>query len=124
MATPLVLIVDDEYGLCELFARLVGRLGYGTLTAQSGAEALAILEDHTPDLIVLDIAMPGMRGTDVLRRIVEIPRLDAMRVIVLTAIGPGPAPDDVAFRIDKWVNKPVNPGEFLDLVRALVEATG
>lgn len=121
MTVPLILIVDDEYGLRTLFASMVKRLGYETILAGGGAEALAILETQTPDLIVLDIAMPEVRGTDVLRYIAETPRLDAMRVIVLTAIGPGPAPDDIAFRIDHWLNKPARPNVFIDLVREMVE---
>lgn len=121
MTVPLVLIVDDEYGLRTLFASMVRRLGYETAIAGGGAEALAILEEQTPDLVILDMAMPGVRGTDVLRYIAETPRLDAMRVVILTAIGPGPAPDDVAFRIDRWMNKPVRPNVFIDLVREMVE---
>ncbi len=123
MTAPLVLIVDDEFGLRSLFATMIRRLGYDIVLAGGGAEAITILEAQTPDLIILDLAMPLVPGVDVLRYIVGTPRLDAMRVAVLTAIGPGPAPDDVAGRIDRWLNKPVRPDRFMELVREMVEGS-
>jgi CheY-like chemotaxis protein len=121
--TPLVLVVENEEGLLGLFSRLVQGLGYQVLQADSGMAALEILEQQTPDLLILDLAMPEVTGFDVLRRVIEMPQLERMRVMVLTATGPGPAPDDVRFRIDEWVTKPISPDAFNATVRELTEAT-
>ena len=121
MATPLVLIVDNEEGLLLLFGRLVERLGCDTIKADGGQAGIEILEDQTPDLLILDLAMPDVSGFDVLRFIVNEPRLDNLRIMVLTATGPGPAPDGLDQRIDSWVIKPVLPAEFSAQVRSLLD---
>lgn len=117
--TPLVLVVDNEKGLLTLFGSMVTRTGYRVLLADSGPEALEIVNDQTPDIMVLDLAMPEMTGYDVLREIMTMPRLDEMRVMVLTATSFGPAPEDVEDRIDEWLTKPVHPDVFSDTLRAL-----
>jgi CheY-like chemotaxis protein len=118
---PLVLIVDNEEGLLLLFGRLVEHLGYDIIKADSGQMAIDILKEQTPDLLILDLAMPTVSGFDVLRFIMTEPRLDKMPVMVLTATGPGPAPSDVDRRIDRWVTKPVMPSDFSEQVRSLLE---
>ena len=118
--TPLVLVVDNEQGLLTLFSSLVQRMGYQALQAESGLVALRILEEQTPDLLVLDLAMPEMTGFDVLREVVTMPHLDTMPVMVLTATSIGPAPDDVAHRIGAWVTKPVHPDDFYTTVNELL----
>jgi CheY-like chemotaxis protein len=120
--TPLVLVVDNEVGLLGLFSRLVQGLGYQVLEADSGMAALEILEQQVPDLLILDLAMPEVSGFDVLRRVMVMPHLERMRVMVLTAIGPGPAPDDVRSRIDAWIAKPISPDAFNAAVRELTGA--
>ncbi|MCL4238304.1 MAG: response regulator [Anaerolineae bacterium] len=120
MSEPLVMIVDDELGLLELFAAMVRPLGCRVLLAHGGQQALVLLGEQTPDLLILDLAMPGVNGYDVLRRVKEVPRLDAMRVMVLTATGPSVAPATVDPRIDRWSSKPVSPREFRQMVAALL----
>jgi CheY-like chemotaxis protein len=119
--TPLVLVVDNEKGLLTLFSSLVKRMGFQALQAENGFEALDILEQQTPDLMVLDLAMPEMSGFDVLREVITMPHLDTMSVMVLTATTIGPAPDDLAGRIGAWVTKPVRPDAFNAAVRELLE---
>jgi len=124
LEVPIVLIVDNELGLLTLFSSMVRRLGYYPLQANGGEAALNILDQETPALLILDLAMPGISGGDVLRYLCDLPRLDAMPVIVVTALGPGPAPQDVADRIAYWLTKPVHPETFMSLVRSLVEGEG
>ena len=119
--TPLVLVVDNEKGLLILFSSLVQRMGYQALQADSGVAALDLLERQTPDLMVLDLAMPEMTGYDVLRQVMTMPHLDGMPVMVLTATSFGPAPEDVAHRIGAWITKPVHPDSFKAVVRELLE---
>lgn len=119
--TPLVLVVDNEKGLLILFSNMVQRMGYQVLQAESGMAALAILKQQTPDLMILDLAMPEMTGFDVLREVITMPHLDGLPVMVLTATSFGPAPDDVKHRIGAWVTKPVHPEAFNATVRELLE---
>ena len=71
MPTPLpsasILVVDDEQEICDMLMQAVSRLGYRVRTASSGAEALALVEQEKPALIILDMYMPEMNGVGVLR---------------------------------------------------------
>lgn len=121
MSVPLVLIVEDEEGLLRLFAALIERLGYEVLQANGGAAGIELLDQHTPDVLVLDIAMPHVSGRDVLAYVDEQPHLDSMRVMVLTALGAMPPLDGLEERIDTWIKKPIMPNDLQNTVRALVE---
>ncbi len=112
---PLVLIVDDEPGLLRLFSGLVARLECETIQAGGGAMALDMLDQTTPHLLILDLAMPEVSGYDVLQYIRSIPRLDRMKVMILTA-RPNMVPEVEALGIDCWVAKPVMPNDFLAIV--------
>lgn len=80
-----VLMVDDD----ELSVRLVQRVlevrGFSVESAASGMEALAAIDRRRPDVIILDIMMPGMTGVEVLDRVKASPRLASIPVIMLTA---------------------------------------
>ena len=122
VSAPLVLIVDDEPGLLRLFAGLVERLECETIQARSGAVAVDILEQETPDLLILDLAMPEVSGFEVLQYVRSIPRLDVMKVMILTA-RPNLVPEIEALGIDCWVSKPVMPRDFLDIVESLLNGS-
>ncbi len=115
MSVPLVLVVDDEPGLLRLFTGLVRRLNCDTIAAESGVMALDILDQETPDLLILDLAMPEVSGFDVLQYVRSIPRLSAMKVMILTA-RPNMVVEIEGLGIDCWVAKPVMPNDFLDIV--------
>src|SRR5690606_17441672 len=116
---PTVLIVDDEPGLLQLFAGLIKRLPCHVLTGHGGDEAIAILERETPDLLILDLAMPGVSGYDVLQHVRSITRLQNMRVMILTA-RPSMVPEVEELGIDYWVSKPILPRDFLEIVREVL----
>jgi len=119
VSSPLVLIVDDEPGLLRLFVGLVERLDCETLQAKDGAAALEILEHETPDLLILDLAMPEMSGSEVLEYVRSVPRLETMKVMILTA-RPNLIPEIVQMGIDYWVSKPVMPKDFVEMVAELL----
>jgi chemosensory pili system protein ChpA (sensor histidine kinase/response regulator) len=119
MYSPVVLIVDDDPGLLRLFSALVERLGCETLRAPGGVKALDTLDETTPDLLILDLAMPEISGLDVLRHVRRTPRLDSMKVMILTA-RPNMVREVEALGIDCWVSKPVMPNDFLDAVQGLL----
>jgi CheY-like chemotaxis protein len=115
VSVPVVLVVDDEPGLLRLFTRLLERLECQPVSANGGTAALDILDQITPDLLILDLAMPEVNGYQVLQYVRGIPRLDTMKVMILTA-RPNMVPEVEALGIDCWVSKPVMPNDFLDIV--------
>jgi DNA-binding response OmpR family regulator len=68
-ARRVVLVVDDDPSVCQFICEALDAEGYGTMTASDGTSAFAALADTTPDLILLDVHMPGIDGWDVLREL-------------------------------------------------------
>ena len=123
MSHPQILIVDDEPELLRLFESLIRRLDGHPLLAPGGEAALKILARETPDLMVLDLAMPNVSGVEVLRQVRQIPRLAHMKVVVLTARS-SMVPEAEQLGIDLWVAKPVQLRDFMDvIVEMLAPAT-
>ena len=79
MTGSVIAIVDDDAYIGDMLEELLRREGYGVLRAYSGTEALMLLEDRRPDLILLDLMLPGLNGEEVL------PHLTGIPVIVLSA---------------------------------------
>lgn len=80
-----ILVVDDSAAQRRFVELLLGAEGYQVDSAQNGAEALEYLRDSTPNAVILDIAMPGIDGLEVCRRIRQYPHLQDLPVIILTA---------------------------------------
>jgi two-component system phosphate regulon response regulator PhoB len=80
-----ILVVDDEKDLVDLIAYNLQRNGYSVLTATSGDTALEIASREIPDLILLDLMLPGMSGTDVARKLKADARTASVPIIMLTA---------------------------------------
>ncbi|MBD1834705.1 response regulator [Cyanobacteria bacterium FACHB-472] len=83
---PRILLVDDEPNNLLLLEELLHSQGYETLVASSGSQALEIVQDFLPDLILLDVMMPEMGGFEVCRRLREDPNLQTVPIIFLTAL--------------------------------------
>ena len=77
--SEIIAVIDDDLHINNMLCELLSREGYKVIRAFSGGEALAVLEETTPDLILLDLMMPGLSGEQVLPRIRDIP------VIVMSA---------------------------------------
>ena len=82
-----ILIVDDTKDILLVVARRLKSWGYEPLTAESGEEGLKIIEAQKPDLVLLDIMMPKMKGRDVCLRMKANPATAHIPVIFLTALG-------------------------------------
>lgn len=82
-----ILLVDDEPNILIPLEFLVQQQGYQVIKATNGLEALAAVETHHPDIMVLDVMMPGMDGFEVARKIRENEDFDDLRIIFLTAKG-------------------------------------
>ena len=86
MMSRRVLIVDDDESLREIAALSMGAVGgHNVVTASSGAEALASAASEPPDVILLDVMMPGLNGPDTVARLQADPRTREIDVILLTA---------------------------------------
>ena len=79
-----LLLVDDDDALAEMYALQLTASGYHVTTARSGAEALALVVDIRPDLIYLDLGLPGMPGLEVLERLRSAPDTAEVPVVILT----------------------------------------
>jgi CheY-like chemotaxis protein len=111
-----VLIVDDDADLLETLARLMGRFGHKCLVAASGAEAIALIDTASPDLVVTDLHMPGLDGVAVTRRARE--KNPPIPVVLMTAY---PTPEtNREVRTVGWticVAKPFANADMLDAVQ-------
>ena len=125
-AAPIVLIVDDEKDLRQLLDFNLKQAGYRTLHAASGAEALAQVARHEPDLILLDLNLPDVAGTEVARRLKADPETREIPIVMLTARG-GEADRIAGFELgaDDYVPKPFSVRELvlrLNVVRRRLSA--
>lgn len=84
---PKILAVDDDAAALGALRQILAQTGYDVSTAASGERALEWLRWNTPDLIILDVAMPGLSGFDTCRRIRQDPRFRETPVIFLAARG-------------------------------------
>lgn len=80
-----LLIVDDQYGIRILLNEVFQKEGYLTFQASNGMQALQIVEKDRPDLVLLDMKIPGMDGIEILRRLKEIDK--TIEVFIMTAYG-------------------------------------
>ncbi|MBN1975962.1 MAG: response regulator [Anaerolineae bacterium] len=85
MSQPLAFIVDDHGDSAIIFSEAMRIAGFAIEIIQSGSEALARLEETSPDVVVLDLCLPGVAGTEILRRIRIDERLANAHVIVVSA---------------------------------------
>ncbi|MBX6363454.1 MAG: response regulator [Gemmatimonadetes bacterium] len=86
MNPPRVLVVDDEPMMLEIAEDLLRAAGFDVLTASRGTDALALTAEERPDVVLLDIMMPGMDGREVCRRIKSDPALAGTKVVLTSAL--------------------------------------
>ena len=122
-ARPLVLIVDDDPGLREYLRANLEIDGYLVREAESAEDGLAALEDEPPDLILLDVMMPGMNGWEMLQRVQERHGVGAIPVIMFS----GKVDDsDVAEAKERgaeaFIGKPFDPEQLLASTKQLLRS--
>jgi class 3 adenylate cyclase len=116
-----ILVVDDIADNVEILRMRLGALGYEIIVAGDGEEALAMVRQHLPDLILLDIMMPKIDGLEVVRQLKADPTLPFMPVILVTAKA---TPKDVIAGLDAggddYLTKPIDHGALVARVRAML----
>lgn len=80
-----ILIVDDQFGIRILLNEVFQKEGYDTYQAANGVQALSIVKENRPDLVLLDMKIPGMDGIEILKRLKAID--ETIQVIIMTAYG-------------------------------------
>ena len=88
MDTKTILIADDEEDMRLLFKKRLITMGFSVIVADNGKDALLLAESKHPDLIILDVLMPGMDGPEIAKRLKEIPETMDIPVIFLTGMFP------------------------------------
>ena len=119
-APSVILIVDDEERGCQALEILLAGQGYNLLFANSGPEALEIAANQTPDLILLDVIMPGMDGFEVCRRIRNNPDLAEAPVIMITSLDDKESClEGIEAGADEFISKPFDKLELRARVRSV-----
>jgi two-component system cell cycle response regulator len=117
-----IMIVDDETGNRELLEAILTEAGYQVVEAATGAEALAQATAAPPDLILLDLMMPGMSGFEVCQRLKQESTTGAVPIIVVTALGQVKTKEQALMSgADDFVTKPVEPEDLRARVAAMLK---
>lgn len=118
-----ILVVDDEETVTRVVKRTLEAAGYIVTTANTGNAALTVFESYTPDLILLDINMPGLNGYQTLELLKQ--RHDDIPVIMLTAVLDVTAIDkSLNLGADDYIRKPFRSGELVARVKARLRRAG
>jgi two-component system cell cycle response regulator DivK len=116
-----ILVVDDDARNLRLAVTVLEQAGHEVLSAAGGAEGVEAAHAHAPDLILMDVQMPGMDGIAALRRLRAEPRTAALRVVALTALAmKGDRERLLAEGFDGYLRKPIRYKGFLASVAALL----
>ncbi len=118
---PLILIVEDEAALQKLLAYNLEAAGFEVAQAFDGEEALTLLAERMPDLVVIDWMIPQLSGIELLRRIRRRPELAHLPVVMLTARSEEPDRlRGLETGADDYVTKPFSPAELIARIRAVL----
>jgi len=117
------LVVDDSITVRRVTQRFLERNGMRVMTAKDGVEAMALLQEHTPDVILLDIEMPRMDGYEVAAQVRNDPRLADIPIIMITSrVGDKHRARAIELGVDDYLGKPYQESQLLDAIEPLVLA--
>ena len=121
MSNKTVLIIDDEKDLLELVRYNLEKEGFDVILASDGQSGLDIATEHRPDVVVLDLMMPGKSGLEVCQQLRADPRTSRMPVIMLTAkVSEADRVVGLELGADDYVSKPFSPRELVARVKAVL----
>lgn len=118
-----ILLVEDEPLTAEVFERALDRSGYAVEVARDGLLALHRLAEHPPDLLILDMSLPGASGRDILQRLRSAGH-ERLPVIVVSGSGrQASAVPAATLWPGTWLEKPIKPRHLLEVVRDFLRPT-
>ncbi|CUT02783.1 Response regulator receiver domain-containing protein [Candidatus Kryptobacter tengchongensis] len=116
-----ILIVDDDITVQRLLEFVLRRFDVDVLIADNGDDAIDIIKKEKPDLIFLDVMMPGRNGIEVCREIRKEPELKGSYIVMLTAKGEEAEVKDMFDSgADEYVPKPFSPSEIAEIVKKVI----
>ena len=118
---PRILVVDDEAGLRAMYTQELEYVGYEVVTADSGSAAVAAVEDHEIDVVVLDIAMPGMDGVETLSKILAT---DNQLPVILNTGYASYQDDFMTWAAEAYVVKSNDVSEMLERIEEALSKKG
>jgi len=125
MSKPTIIVVEDDPDILHLLTFNIQSSGFDVLTSIDGNEALRLIREHVPDLVILDLMLPGLDGFEVCKHLKREPETQSIPVIMLTARG------EEVDRIvglelgaDDYVVKPFSPRELVLRIRAVLRRAG
>jgi DNA-binding response OmpR family regulator len=114
---PRVLVVDDDHDMADLMQLILNRTGFLTLVAYSGSAALVMAPIYVPQVVLLDIAMPGMNGLELARRLRELPQTKQALLICVSGLDTEKDREESsAAGCDYYLLKPVDWRELVRLM--------
>lgn len=116
-----ILIVDDEIHLAKILQFTLQHAGYSTLLAHDGREAMDLIEEERPDLVMLDLMLPVIDGYKVCNQIKQDDRLKNIPVIILSARDLEREKPDEPITADLFIEKPFNTEDLLNDISELLE---
>ncbi|MEY4603616.1 MAG: hypothetical protein RIT43_908 [Bacteroidota bacterium] len=120
-----ILIVDDEEDIRELLSYNLKKEGYTVFCAENGEKGLAVLREEKPDLVLLDVMMPGMDGIEVCETIRQLPGLSQTLICFLTARGEDYSQiAGLDAGADDYVAKPIKPKVLISRINAILRRKG
>lgn len=120
MAKKTILVVDDEEDIRKLVKYNLDKEGYNIVTADTGEAALQAIEHDQPDLVILDLMLPGVDGLEVCKRIKKNSHSEQIPIIMLTAKGEeGDIVTGLEVGADDYITKPFSPKVMVARVRTL-----
>jgi len=116
-----ILIVEDNLSHIELLEDLFRSHGYSTLSVMSGENALNIMRNNPPDLVLMDIRLPGMDGYTITRKIKSDPQTKNIPVIAVTALAlKGDRQKALQAGCDEYMSKPIDTHEIITIVEKFI----
>jgi CheY-like chemotaxis protein len=118
------LIIEDNADNMVLITRLLEKAGYLTIEATTGMAGIAMAREKCPDFIILDIQLPDMDGTEVLRRIRESETATGITIIAMTSYAmSGDREKLLAAGCDGYIEKPIDPARVIAQIKSFVGET-
>ena len=121
----LVLIVEDNEKNMKLARDILQAKGYQTVEAETGEEGVKLAKERKPDLVLMDIQLPGINGIEAFKQIRADTKTKSIPVIALTAsVTPTDRSQITAAGFDAFISKPISLKEFVETVKRLIEGGG